>query len=320
MAARTVLAVANAVLTQAATAIGGNEASASVSQGAGGQGRPAGPVLWRVSIPPLAIPLTEGVPLVGTPVVMPGVVRAAASGSRVAIPVPAERAPRMPAVPLPAVYAVPPGTGPFPAVVFLHGCNGAGGGWPAWGSRLIAWGYAVVAPDSNRPRGLETVCDPGDQPKITPFDRAGDVGAAAAWLRTRPEIDPNRIAVLGASHGGATAAVATTRPYAGYGLRAAVDYYGPCMDPSLRGRVPLLVLAGEADDWGEPAKWCRMYGAIPGREQYFELHTYPGVFHAFDSVGLPKTSIMGHTLGYDRDAAEDSFVRVRTFLDRFVKQ
>jgi dienelactone hydrolase len=47
---------------------------------------------------------------------------------------------------------------------------------------------------------------------------------------------------------------------------------------------------------------------------------YPGVVHAFDNPGLTRrVTSNGHALQYDRDAAEDSFVRVRAFLDRYVK-
>jgi dienelactone hydrolase len=102
-------------------------------------------------------------------------------------------------------------------------------------------------------------------------------------------------------------------------LRAAVDYYGPCIDPRLHGSLPLLVLAGEADDWGDPAKRCRLYGMELRPDQSFEIHTYPGVYHAFDSGPRTKTVILGHALAYDKAAAEDSFNRVRVFLDRLVR-
>jgi dienelactone hydrolase len=190
---------------------------------------------------------------------------------------------------------------------------------PDWAYRLNAWGYAVLMPDSMTPRGVRTICEPAQQPRVTPLDRVGDVAASVAWLRERSEIDADRIAVLGLSHGGVTAVVAARTAYADMRLRAAIDYYGPCHEPRLHGAVPLLVLAGEADDWGDPAARCRDYGAALRADQPFEIHTYPGVYHAFDGGPASKTVNTGHVVAYDKAAAEDSFFRVRVFLDRQVR-
>ena len=267
-----------------------------------------------VSIPPIMTPLLA-VPLAGLPaVVTPASTRGGIASRPILV-----RPPRMPTVPYPGVLRLPAGDGPFPAVILLHGCNGPFSGMPDWAYRLNAWGYAALMPDSMTPRGVKSVCDPAEQAKVTPWDRVGDIGAAATWLRTQSEIDPNRIAVLGLSHGGATAALAAQAPYAGMRLRAAVDYYGPCIDPRLHGTLPLLVLAGDADDWGDPARRCREYGMELRPDQGFEIQTYPGVYHAFESAPRGKQVVMGHVLAYDRAAAEDSFNRVHGFLDRMVR-
>jgi dienelactone hydrolase len=226
---------------------------------------------------------------------------------------------RMPAGPIPAVYTLPPGKGPFPAVIVLHGCNGRGISQLDWAQRLNGWGYAALVLDSMTPRGVPSVCDPADQALVTPRDRVGDVMSAIVWLRTRRQIDPGRIAVLGQSHGGATAAIATERLYDGFGLRAAVDYYGACSNPAAKGTVPLLVLAGEADDWGHSAMRCRLYGSGLRPDQTFEIHTYPGVVHAFENARLLHSEKLGHALEYNQAAAEDSFFQVHTFLDRWVR-
>lgn len=226
---------------------------------------------------------------------------------------------RMPVAPIPAMLKLPPGKGPFPAVIILHGCGGRGPSQATWSKRLNAWGYAAVSPDSMTPRGIKRVCEPELQPVVTPRDRVGDVGAAAAWLRTLPEIDPTRIAVMGQSHGGATAALATERQYAKFGLRAAIDYYGACIEPAAHGNVPLLVLSGELDDWGNPADRCRAFGKALQPGQVFEIRTYPGVFHAFENPNITRAVVDDHVLEYNEVAAEDSFAQVHAFLDRWVK-
>jgi dienelactone hydrolase len=218
---------------------------------------------------------------------------------------------------LPAVLRTPAGFAPFPAVVLLHDCGGPFTGMPDWAYRLNAWGYAVLMPDSLSPRGVHTGCEPADQAKVTPLDRVGDLAAAVAWLRTRPDIDPDRIAVLGLSHGGVTAVIATRSVYQGIRLRAAVDYNGSCEEPRLHGKVPLLVLAGEDRD--DPAASCKEFGAELGPGQPFEIHTYPGAFRGTDGASASRAPATGRGFALDKAAAEDSFARARSFLDRVVK-
>jgi len=64
----------------------------------------------------------------------------------------------------------------------------------------------------------------GDAARATSQDFATDIAAAVAYLRTRPEIDPARIAVLGHSEGGIIAPIVAA---ADPGVRAAVLIAGP---------------------------------------------------------------------------------------------
>ncbi len=143
-------------------------------------------------------------------------------------------------------------------------------------------------------------------------------------MRTRPEIDGARIGVLGLSHGGATAAWVTQRRYERLFpglLKASVNYYGLCRYPETQGTVPLLALAGDDDTWGLPALACRGFAGKLRPDQVFEVHTYPGAVHAFDNPQLPyRTTNQGHPMQYDQAAAEDSYGRVKAFLDRYVSR
>ena len=233
--------------------------------------------------------------------------------------------------PIPARLVLPAGTGPYPVIILLHGCGGTGGalnGGPShlsdWASRVTGWGYAAFIPDSFLARNIGSVCAPADQPKVTVTDRSGDVISAALYLRTRPDIDGARIGVIGFSHGGATAARLAIPP-AGIAhpglIRAAVDYYGSCVNPTAYTGVPLLALAGEADDWGNPAATCRRFADAVGPGKPVAVTTYPGVTHAYDNPTI-RTRIVnnGHALQYDAAAAEDSIRRTRAFLDQYVRQ
>jgi len=234
-------------------------------------------------------------------------------------PIAVERS-RMPDEPIPAVLKLPAGKGPFPAIIVLHGCGGLGASQLVWAERLNRWGYAALIPDSFTPRGVSRVCEPDAQGLVTIRDRVGDIGSAAAWLRTQPTIRPRHIGVLGLSHGGATAVLATEQRYADFGLRAAIDYDGPCVDPEVHGDVPILVLAGEADDWGHPARRCLDYAHVVGSGEVINVVVYPGVYHAFDNPEMPRTVSNGHVMEYNRAAAQDSEAKVRDFLERWVKQ
>ena len=240
----------------------------------------------------------------------------------VTIPVSAVASARPPSEPLSGQLLIPSGNGSFPVVIVLHGCGGLAANETIWADRLNGWGYAALILNSFAARHVPSVCAPAYQSLVTPVDRAGDVMNAAAWLRTVPPVDGNRIGVLGLSHGGSTAAAVTRADMqrASPGLiKAAVDYYGACRDASVHGTVPLLALAGEDDTWGFPARSCKEFGARLRPDQPFEVYTYPGVVHGFDNPrGGAFRMNEGHPIQYNPAAAEDSYVRVKTFLDRYV--
>jgi dienelactone hydrolase len=229
----------------------------------------------------------------------------------------------MPTRALRAVLTLPEGKPPYPVVILLHGCGGVSAELQVWARRLAAWGYASVSPDSYTPRGYSRVCSgPAESRAVTPQDRAGDVVSTALWLRTRSGIDSNHIAVVGFSNGGWTAMWVTQRRYQlEYPnlIQVAVSYYGNCDRAAEHGTVPLLVLMGEADNWDDPARRCDEFGVQLTPNQNFQIHTYPGVVHAFDDESLSALHYSeGHPLQYNATAAQDSFGRTKAFLDRYV--
>jgi dienelactone hydrolase len=104
----------------------------------------------------------------------------AAGAGPISVSIPVVKVPgsRQPDRPYDATLTLPDGTGPFPAVILLHGCGGEGSAQQYWIDRLTGWGYAVLRLDSFTARGLTTVCAPDAQHLATPADRSGDVLSA----------------------------------------------------------------------------------------------------------------------------------------------
>ena len=108
-------------------------------------------------------------------------------------------------VKLAGTLTLPPGKGPFPAVVLVAGSGPNTRDEPVFGHRpflvladhLTRAGIAVLRYDK-RGTGAST----GDYAKATTLDFAADAQAAATYLRTRPEIDRRRVGLIGHSEGG----------------------------------------------------------------------------------------------------------------------
>jgi pimeloyl-ACP methyl ester carboxylesterase len=110
-----------------------------------------------------------------------------------------------PGVKLAGTLSLPRGKGPFPAAVMITGSGAQDrdeailGHRPfaVWADALTRRGIAVLRWDD---RGFAK--STGDFSKATSEDFAVDGLAAMAYLRTRHEIDPKRIGVIGHSEGG----------------------------------------------------------------------------------------------------------------------
>ena len=74
----------------------------------------------------------------------------------------------------------PTGDGPFPAIVFLHGCGGLGRWNVVWTARLIDWGYVVLNVDSFGARGFADCWTSNS--RAGPLTRALDAHGAGVGL------------------------------------------------------------------------------------------------------------------------------------------
>jgi dipeptidyl aminopeptidase/acylaminoacyl peptidase len=129
---------------------------------------------------------------------------------------------------IPGFYATPRGPAPaggWPAVVWVHG-------GPAAQTRanfrpdiqmLLDQGFAILMPNMRGSTGYGRAYMEADEVEKRP-DYLCDLWAGHAWLAARPEIDANRIGIMGQSYGGwAVLAAITLQPTL---WQAACDLYG----------------------------------------------------------------------------------------------
>jgi dienelactone hydrolase len=241
---------------------------------------------------------------------------------------------------IPGQILVPSGRPPLPAVVLMHGCHGVSASTHQWARWFRGEGYVALIVDSWAARGMREGCSAEslDLPSTERFD---DAVGALRYLRARPDVDPQRIGVIGWSNGGVFAMSLVNGPsherarrrgvtLPEPGFRAAIGVYpGGC--PSLVHELavrPLLVLIGDADDWTSPGPCVQMVEAMRSRGADVSIVLYPGAFHYFDVEGQPRAYLAdvmnenrpggccGATVSYDAAAAVDARHRVKAFFGR----
>jgi dienelactone hydrolase len=233
---------------------------------------------------------------------------------------------------LAAYLYLPPGSGPFPALVLSHGSTIHPGTSdvcrPGSAAVLTGWGYAVLLPhrrgygNSEGPTWREEVTA---ELGTTDYDRAlaarlareaEDVSAAIDWLHRRPEVIADRIGLIGSSFGGVMSLLAAARHP---GVRCTVDFAGAAMNwertPTLRRTmreaareltVPICLVQAEND-----------YSTAPTRELAADLRER-GQAHAarvFPPFGL--TADEGHLFFQNGAPIWGPFVQA--FLDRWMR-
>lgn len=186
---------------------------------------------------------------------------------------------------------LPEGSGPFPAVILAHGCNGSLYTELAWGRTLREWGYATFVLDSFRGRGLFNVCS-NPFGLLLPTQRVPDAYGALRLLAANAKIDPKRIALMGFSHGGALTMVASTAwaketfaPPGEPAFRAFFPFYPGCnavFPERERVSAPVRIHTGAADDWTPAAPCAELAASLKASGQDVAIKVYPNAYHAFD--------------------------------------
>jgi carboxymethylenebutenolidase len=175
--------------------------------------------------------------------------------------------------------------GRFPAVLLLHEWWGLTLETSALAEQLAADGYVVLAPDLLRGRRAVSVPGALVQMALTPDSRIrGDVDRALAELRELPQVDADRLAVVGFCFGGTQAMHLGARNSQ---LEATVILYGngPITE---RENLGVLGSAGSvlgiygAQDQTIPLDDVHQFEALlKDTERGGTISVYEGVGHAF---------------------------------------
>ena len=229
-------------------------------------------------------------------------------------------------------------------VVALHGCGGLYGTTGARKGRLnarheamadllVAEGYSAVFPDSLTPRGETELCTQkiGSR-KIDQTERRADVLGTLAWVATQPWAQPNRIALLGWSHGGSAVLSATDASRTDVRAQSvkpavAVAFYPGCaaaLKSGYKPSAPLVLMLGEKDDWTPPGP-CVALGQAVGAE----VNVFADSYHDFDNptgqVRLRKdvpngvNPGQGVHVGANPVAREKAYARLKVLLAKAFK-
>jgi carboxymethylenebutenolidase len=181
--------------------------------------------------------------------------------------------------------AQPEGDEALPAVLMVHEWWGLNAEITEMADLLAEEGYVVLAPDTYRGRVATTVPAAITLRVTVPEERVdSDIQAAYEYLRSLPNVDPERIGVIGFCYGGGVVLRhATQNPE----IAATINLYGDTIaDADGFGALaesgkPLLGIFGE-EDAQIPVSEVELFDAaldeagIPN-----EVLIYPGVGHAF---------------------------------------
>lgn len=211
---------------------------------------------------------------------------------------------------LKGILYVPPGPGPFAAMLFNHGADKYPSPQPELARFYTEHGMAFFVPyrtghGANRgmtikermlPASPENTGDlAGDARFVALLDEERkDVAAAVAWLRADKRIDDHRVYMSGISYGGLHTILSAQ---AIYGLRGCVIFSGGARlwdNPLLRKRLidaveeagtPMFLIEAE-NDYG--------LGPIKGLGPILERNGKPNRVSLYPSFGDPGNATMGH--------------------------
>ena len=208
--------------------------------------------------------------------------------------------------------ALPPGEGPFPALVVIHEWWGLNDNIREEADGFAENGYAALAVDLYE----GTVADSPDAAraamrKVEPESALANLDAAVTYLQSHPFVSRDRVGSIGWCFGGAQSLnLAIHNP----NLAAAVIYYGRLKtDPEILKTIacPILGQFGELDRGIPVARVREFEKGLKKANVSHEIHVYGKADHAFANPTGTR---------YNAAAAKKAWSRTEKFLEENLKK
>ncbi len=226
--------------------------------------------------------------------------------------------------PMDAYLASPAAAGPHAAVVVVQEAFGVNEHVRDVCRRLAAAGYVALAPEIFHRAGTGIEIPYSDMPpamaQLALLTNAGleqDLAAALAHLRSRGDVDPECVGVVGFCVGGFAAFLAACRLDPG----ATVSFYGggivrprtglalaPLIDEAAEIRAPLLCVFGSEDGGIPPADVDAIRDRLGKLGAMHQVVVYEGAKHAFFNDLRPTA--------YHPEAAQAAWERTLAWFAR----
>lgn len=186
---------------------------------------------------------------------------------------------------IPVELFLPKGEGKHPAILLVHGADGLQVEliteffYRGLAKELARQGYVVVMPHYFDRTGTKW----GDLKSnlknfVTWLQTLGD---ALTFLAKRPEVDPERIGVVGASLG---AYLAVSGALFDPRIKVVVEYFGgvpPKVVTDAKRMPPVLILHGDADHIVPVSEAHRLESWLKEKHWTYDIHIYHGQGHGF---------------------------------------
>ena len=204
-------------------------------------------------------------------------------------------------------FVKPEDTGPFPSLVVIHEIFGLNDNIRGIANRFAEQGYATLAVDlfSNRNRAI-CMMQLIHGMLIRPLNNSmlSDLRSTIAFLQKRPDVDANRIGVVGFCMGGGyTLQLAVTDK----GLKAASAFYGAVPKP-LEAFAQSCPIAGSYPEKDFSTAGARELDAVLEKHNVpHDIKFYEDTMHSF--FNHPRTPM-------EEKAAQDAWQRMLSFFGR----